>query len=60
MSWPALPVFGLVNNPLIDSPFVYNNETGEAVPPIPQNGMLFLTNSAMLFLDGGDMQFLGV
>ena len=54
MSWPALPAFGIVENPLIISPFASNNSPGGSSPP-PIHGNLFLlsTGSDFLLSDGG-------
>ena len=58
MSWPALPAFGIVNNPLLDSPFTSNNDQGNNVPPQPSNRFLLLSGGNFLLLGGGDLLLL--
>jgi len=48
MSFPTLPKFGLVDNPLLNSPFVYNNTEG-SVSPTPPGVEDFLLLSGMIF-----------
>lgn len=58
MSWPALPAFGIVNNPLLESPFVTNNDEGTIGPPVSSNRFLLLSGGDFLLLSGGDFLLL--
>lgn len=58
MSWPALPAFGIVNNPLLDSPFFTNNDEGNVTPPQPNNRFLLLSGGNFLLLNGQDFLLL--
>jgi hypothetical protein len=53
MPWPRLGTFGLVDNPLIDSPFNEGSNL-DFTPPTPPSGDLFLllTGSDFLLLTG--------
>jgi len=56
MSWPALPAFGIINNPLLESPFVTNNDEGTEGPPVASNRFLLLSGGDFNLLNGS--QFL--
>jgi hypothetical protein len=55
MSWPVLAKFGIVDSPLLDSPFVTNNEEGNNVPPQPSNRFLLMSAGNLLLMNGQDM-----
>lgn len=56
MSWPALPAYGVEHNPLLASPFVTNNDSGNSFPPLLNNRFLLLSGGNFLLLSGA--QFL--
>ncbi len=58
MAFPALPTFGIVDNPLIESPFVGENTTGSAFPPGFTSRFLLLSGGDMKLLSGGDFLLL--
>lgn len=57
MSWPALPAFGIVNNPLLDTPFCFNNDEGTD-SPVEKDGFLLLVSTPFLLLDGNPLLLL--
>lgn len=57
MAWPNVGAFGLVNNPLIDTPFNENSETGSTPPP-SENDFLLLGGGNFLLLGGGNFLLL--
>ncbi len=57
MSWPALPAFGIVNNPLLDSPFDFNSDE-ETSSPVIHNGFLLLNSSPFNLLNGNALLLL--
>lgn len=59
MPWPRTGTFGVVENPIIESPFVENNSPGEEAPPQPGNRFLLLGGGNFLLLSGGDLLLLG-
>ena len=58
MSWPALPDFGIVSNPLLDSPFVTNNDESTSPPPQPSNRFLLLSGGNVHLLNADDFLLL--
>lgn len=58
MPWPRLKDFGIVENPLIYSPFEENNSPGDGgVPAI--NDFLLLNGFPFLLLNGENLALLG-
>lgn len=58
MPWPRTGGFGLVDNPLIDSPFEENNAPDDGgVPAI--NEFLLLNGFPFLLLNGNHLSLLG-
>lgn len=51
MSFPSIVNFGIVDNPLIDSPFEASNHEGNLFPPA-FNGFLLLNTEPMALLNG--------
>jgi hypothetical protein len=58
MSWPVLPAFGIVNSPLLESPFVSNNDNGTMGPPVSANRFLLLSGGNFNLLNGAPMLLL--
>jgi len=56
MSYPALPAFGIVENPLIITPFATNNSPGTS---FPSNAFLLMDGTHFLLMDGTDFLLTG-
>jgi hypothetical protein len=59
MPFPRTGTFGLIDNPLVVSPFVANNSVYEIVPPPTGNFFLLLGGGDFLLLGGGKLELLG-
>ena len=57
MAWPALPDFGLVENPIIYSPFVMNNYPGSSAGS--PSSFLLMDNTNFLLMDGTQLLLMG-
>lgn len=57
MSWPHLPTFGIVDNPLIDSPFVSNND--EESGGFANNDFLLMDGEFFNLMDGTHLLLMG-
>lgn len=56
MAFPNVKNFGIVDNPLIDSPFIISDENGSGgVPPLPRNRFLLMTGASFLLMTGADL-----
>ena len=55
MAFPNIKNFGIVENPLIDSPFVQTNENGGNSPPPAGNLFLLSDGSDLLLSDGSKL-----
>ena len=51
MPFPSPRNFGIVDNPLVDSPFVESEQIGGGVP-VPSNRFLLSDGSSFLLSDG--------
>lgn len=58
MAFPNIANFGVVDNPLIDSPFVIGDEFNEFNPPPLTRRFLLLNGNPMLLLNGNDLLLL--
>jgi len=52
MPWPTPAYYGVVDNPLIDSPFLSSSEIKGSAPPPPSNRFLLSDGSSFLLSDG--------
>jgi len=57
MPWPSIVNFGIVDNPLIDSPFVESSEK-IGMPPPAENDFLLLNGNIFGLLGGGNLLLL--
>lgn len=58
MPWPRVQNFGIIDNPLIDSPFVAPENIKTAEPPPPGNLFLLLNGGNFLLLNGDNLALL--
>jgi hypothetical protein len=59
MPWPRLKDFGIVDNPLIYSPFEENNAPDSGGGPPAFNDFLLLNSFPFLLLNGNNLTLLG-
>lgn len=52
MPWPRTGLFGLGENPLIESPFVTGNDAENELPPIGGDPFLLMTGDDFLLING--------
>lgn len=57
MSYPNVNGFGVVNNPITESPYFENNDDGTNA--FPEDDFLLLNDSRFLLLNGGYFLLLG-
>ncbi len=59
MPWPRTGSFGLIDNPLTDSPYIADSGPGEGGPNPPINTFLLLSGFPFLLLNGNMFELLG-
>lgn len=56
MAYPSLPAFGIVDNPLVESPFASNNTPGTS---FAATDFLLMDGEHFLLMDGSQFLLMG-